>query len=641
MIRITLAKIGKNPTVNYAVEELFTYLKKIDPMLFVDIRSYADYDESVEGVIWVGISEKFASLITEVDDKKKDDSIYIDIKDNVGIITGVNPRSVLIASYRLLKTLGVRWIRPTDDGEVVPSFSITAINAYVNEKASYRHRAVCIEGTVSYEHVLNMIKWIPRAGMSGYFFQFFRPYFFFYHWYTHSYNNYYEAESINRDDVVAIVAGLSEEIEKRDLLLHRVGHGWTCEPFGIPGDGWNAMKDEEATEEQRSYLAMVGGERKFFGGIPLNTNLCYSNPKVRDMLTTYMADYCEQNPEVKFLHFWLADDINNHCECENCIERPSDYFVMMLNDVDAKLTARNIDTKIVFLVYYDLLWGPVKEKLNNPDRFVLMFAPITRTYTHSYDELDLSKQYVEPEFVKNHVVCPTELEANFALLKSWKTIHDSDSFVFDYHNMWDHLKDPGYYKCAEILFRDMQSLHRVGLQGMVSCQLTRCSFPTALPMQMMADALWDENCDFEVKSNDYFLSAFGEDWPVVKDYLKALSHNIDPEYARGEKPYSVDERKARVTKAKVLATEFESVIARNLEKSLPEAQHKSWEYLTYHKTYVIKYAEAILAGINEGDEARDKKIAEFFDYFMLNEQKLHKVLDVNMACGVIAGACKQ
>ena len=36
---------------------------------------------------------------------------------------------------------------------------------------------------------------------------------------------------------------------------------------------------------------------------------------------------------------------------------------------------------------------------------------------------------------------------------------------------------------------------------MVSCQLTRAAFPTGLPMQMMADALWDKECDFEEKDS--------------------------------------------------------------------------------------------------------------------------------------------
>ena len=53
---------------------------------------------------------------------------------------------------------------------------------------------------------------------------------------------------------------------------------------------------------------------------------------------------------------------------------------MLLNQLDKKLTENNIDVKIVFLIYVDLMWAPEHIKFENPDRFILMFAPITRTY---------------------------------------------------------------------------------------------------------------------------------------------------------------------------------------------------------------------------------------------------------------------
>ena len=88
------------------------------------------------------------------------------------------------------------------------------------------------------------------------------------------------------------------------------------------------------------------------------------------------------------------------CECENCKERPADYLVMILNDIDKKLTENGIDTKIAFPIYHDLLWGPIKEKFHNPSRFIYEFAPITRTYTHSYDEIDTGKNRSIPPYIK-------------------------------------------------------------------------------------------------------------------------------------------------------------------------------------------------------------------------------------------------
>ena len=54
---------------------------------------------------------------------------------------------------------------------------------------------------------------------------------------------------------------------------------------------------------------------------------------------------------------------------------------MLLNEIDERLTALGLDTRLAFLIYFELLWPPVTQHLKNPDRFILMFAPITRTYT--------------------------------------------------------------------------------------------------------------------------------------------------------------------------------------------------------------------------------------------------------------------
>ena len=134
-------------------------------------------------------------------------------------------------------------------------------------------------------------------------------------------------------------------------------------------------------------MAELNGERQLYENVPLNTNLCYSNPAVRDAITSAITQYCQRNPQVTYLHFWLADGTNNHCECEACRKkRPADWYVQMLNELDEKMTAAGVSTKVVFLIYVDLLWEPQQEQIKHPDRFVLMFAPITRAYGKCYGD---------------------------------------------------------------------------------------------------------------------------------------------------------------------------------------------------------------------------------------------------------------
>ncbi len=616
MKRITIARINGDSVVDYAVDELYTYLKRIDGTLFVDVRSYSEYDEKLDRVIWVGESDEFASLLLPVDDKQLDDSIYVNVKDNNGIITGCNPRSVLIAVYRFLREIGVAWVRPTDDGEIVTQRKLTALNVSVCEKASYRHRAICIEGDVSYEHVLNMIKWIPRVGMSGYFFQFFIPFRFMDRWYTHYANEYLESQEVTREDVTAMFSSLVTELKKRGLLYHHVGHGWTSTPFGFEGNGGYPVEPGSVPEEKKWHLAMLNGKREFHGNVPNWTNLCYSNPRVRDIIVNSIVDYCKENSDVDLLHFWLADGEKNSCECENCVERPSDYYVMMLNDLDKKLTDLGIDTKIVFLTYADVTWAPVKERFNNKERFTLMFAPGGRSYEYGFDSITDPHSYDSVPYEKNKSASPSDIGKCARLLFEWQEIFDGDSFDFDYHLFARQWRDMGGMYIARRVFVDMQNLDRISLNGMVSCQVTRNAFPTALPTYMMAIALWDKNADFEKESDKYFIASFGDKGLGVKSYLDTVSDCF----------FAPDEKKLR--RCLALCQELEPIIENALLTQSGNLK-RSWEYLSYHTEILHLITDSLLSKYMGKHQEALEKWEQVKDVLKINELRYHQILDVS------------
>lgn len=116
------------------------YLKVVDGSIFIEGRAYEQYISSKEDVLWIGLDGSVPAFT--------DDEIKISVKEGSGIITGSNGRSVLIGVYRFLYELGCRWIRPGDDGELIAKKHLEpeSLNIQVAEKASYRHRAVCIEG---------------------------------------------------------------------------------------------------------------------------------------------------------------------------------------------------------------------------------------------------------------------------------------------------------------------------------------------------------------------------------------------------------------------------------------------------------------------------------------------------------------
>ena len=625
--RIRLGQLGNHPTVRFAVSEIVKYLKMMDAELVVDVLSADCVQNKFQNIIWVGQDNLFSEALPEVEDAREDDAIAICVKQNAGFITGSNARSVLLAAYRFLKALGCSWVRAGKAGERIPTKPIENVQVDISEAASYRHRGVCIEGSNTYENVLDMIDFLPKIGMNEYFVQFLVPYDFFARWYGHrnSVNN--PKDAISRDEVIAMTKSLEHEIEERGLRYHKTGHGWTCEPFGMDGDGWSTDDVYDLSDEVKSYLAEVNGKRELWNNSPLCTNLCYSNQTVRDTMTDAITEYCKTNKNIDVLHFWLADASNNQCECPECIKkRPADWYLIMLNELDRKLTAANVDTKIVFLLYVDLMWAPVEEKLNNPDRFILMYAPISREYGENFSDHMVFDGELPP-FVRNRLEFAIPLETNLEQLRQWQRGFSGDSFDFDYHLMWAHANDFGYEYCAKNLHEDMKALHKIGLNGMLSCQLQRCFFPSALPIMMMASTLWDENCDFEEKASEYYSTAFGEDGTLVHAYLNYLSYAIKTYKGRGygnaNTSFCDD-----FTAVKDRVVSFRQIIQKNISRGGAAAH--DWQMLSVHNEYVTK-ALAVLEALTLGEKQKVKDLAqELFAFIKESEAACQNAWDVSI-----------
>ena len=166
--RICFERLGEHPVVAYAAEELARYLTRMDPALSVEIFQADSVTDSCLPVIWIGIDPDFYAEVPAVEDPSVDDAIAIKVENGGGYITGSNERSVLLAVYRFLKELGCDWVRPGVEGERIPQKEIFCDRIQVQEKASYRHRGVCMEGAVSYENAAEMVDFLPKIGMNAY-----------------------------------------------------------------------------------------------------------------------------------------------------------------------------------------------------------------------------------------------------------------------------------------------------------------------------------------------------------------------------------------------------------------------------------------------------------------------------------------
>ncbi len=304
----------------------------------------------------------------------------------------------------------------------------------------------------------------------------------------------------------------------------------------------------------------------------------------------------------------------------------------MLNELDNYLSKKGINTKIVFLIYFELLWPPKIERLINNERFILMFAPITRTYSQVFS----GKAVIEsiPEFIRNKITLPKSVDENLAFLSAWKKQFIGDSFDFDYHLYVDHYNDPGYYSISKIIYSDIKNLKALGLNGLISCQVQRAFLPTAFPMYVMGKTLWDDTLQFEKLEDDYFKHSFGEDGLLCKDYLSQLSVAFKPPYLRNETEQISKEAATEFAKIPDIIKAFSKIIKSNMhheDKNIDQ----SWMYLEYHSKICCRLA-LILTNKASGDN--EKMRNQWFslkEYIQKNEADFQQVFDVNMFISVL------
>ena len=629
---LQIKKIRADHVIDFAAEELKKYLRMMMPQCG-DIS--ISYEPNAAEGFRLGLLEDFG-LPCEAEDPVLDDVIHINTTKTGGILAGSNPRSVLFAVYRLLRENGCRWLYPGVDGDYVPMQDIAATKYH--KLADHRFRGHCNEGAESQQAMLETIDFYAKQELNVYMLEFDIPFVYYNWYYSHPHNeNNRPPEPVTPQQVLQWKRQCETEIAKRGLQFHDMGHGWTAEPFGISStDGWAAHENVELSEEQRQCLAEVNGVRELWHGVALNTNVCMSNPKVRTTMATAIADYAESHQNVTYLHVWLADGNRNHCECAECQKgRPSDFYLMVMNELDDILTARGLATRVVFIIYYDSLFTPETVRIRNPQRFSLLYAPITRTYSASIQE-DAAIPEAAP-YVRNAWETPVSAEANMAFLRDWQKFWMGPAFSYEYH-FWKHqCYDLGGLYISRRIYEDIRALKFMGLDGFVEDGSQRSFFPNGFAIYIYAETLMNRDCDFDAVLEDYFSHIYGDAWQEVKAYLQKVSDVFDFSYMSGEK--SIDPGKGkyydpaqaeRLAAVKALAAEGRAIAKAHL--AMPNRpQTVSMRLLLRHAEYIEGVAQFMAEKALGNDDAARELATAFFHNFGKYEFEIERYFDFFLA----------
>ena len=598
--------------VDYAAEELKKYLRMMMPESGDVEISYNK--ESTDG-FRLGLLSELGLDTSDVENPELDDVIYIETDTRGGVIAGANPRAVLIAVYEYLRKNGCEWLLPSVDGERIPLKDIEPVR--YRHTPSMRYRGNCIEGAVSQQIMENFIELMPKLGLNTFMVQFRNPIEFYRRYYNHVRNaDRRPHEPITDSSCIQWTRRLECEMDRRGIMLHSCGHGWTNDPFGIDsGLAWEGTDDDVIPPENLECIAMVKGKRGFYRRRPANTQFCMSNPRARRLFVNYVADYAESHSNTEYLHLWLADDNNNHCECDACAERSSqDWYMILLNEVDRELTRRGCDVKIVYIVYEDTTWAPFTEKLDNPDRFLMMIAPIWRDYTKSETKADPSVK-MRP-YVKNQLVMAKSLEEFMLYVNEWKKIWKRDIFSFEYHFWKHHQFDLSGLQIARRLHEDARAYLAEGVRGIVQCGSQRGFFPNGFAFYTHARSMFDVDTPFEELISQYYKAAYGEGWEDFLIVLDKMASLVPYEYMsldhanRRPNAMYAPEMKERIDTLPHVAAELRELVESRYNSDV-RVETVSVRLLERYAGYIELLAEALshkCVGDDEGALASYEKI---------------------------------
>ena len=636
---ITVGCLSHDPVLAFAARDVVRYLGLMTgcPVRLTRALHMAD--------IRIGLISELAgewpeAVLNGADPSR--DQIAILAGAGRAILAGSNPRSALFAAYRWLEALGCRWLKPGSHGERIPRVADPLrVPVSCVETASYSHRCICIEGSCSREHVTNLIDYAAKRGFNAYFLQFRTSYTFFEHWYGLEKNRSPLRTTFTKAQAGVIHAAVKREALRRGMILHMVGHGWTCEPFGVEGLEWG-KHGAPVPEKARRCFAEVKGVRELWGGIALNTQLCYANPAVRSIMADDVVRYAGRHPDEAIVHVWLADGSNNFCECAACRkQRHSEWYVQLLNEIDRKLTARRLATRIVFLAYVDLLWAPVRARIQNPDRFILMFAPITRSYAEPFASAGRHVKERLAPFRVNRLTFPVTPAGNVRLFRGWRRAFRGEQVDFDYHLWRAWMADPGQMALGRVLHADIRSLRDLDMDGLISCQAQRVAFPTGWYQHVMGTTLWNRAADPDRMAVAYFRDCYGPGASAVRAYLETLSRLFDPPYIRGEQ--RSPERLRRVLRQwrriPVVIHRFKPRILAGRRNRDPVTA-SAWRMLDHHAWYCTALAD-LYERIGRRDPSASRAYRRFAHELDRRLPEVHEVLDTWMIKGYVQHALYQ
>ena len=629
---LKINKIKSDRVIDFATEELQKYYRMMMPQVNEVQINYAP--EAKDG-FRLGLLEDFG-IENEAKDPRFDDVIHIDADVNGGILAGSNPRSVLFAVYRFFKLQGCRWLFPGPEGEFIPMKKIE--KQFYHKAADHRFRGHTIEGAPSVRQVLSYIDFHAKEELNT--FGLLQVDTYQQRYYFHKHNEKNRPEE-GYDPAVAEEQWRSlyeSELQKRGQIQFSGEHELVAYALGLKCSDRNAYASgkKKFPPEIYQYLALYDGKRDFYRNDLYYSQLCMSNPEVQRRMVEAAVKAVKENPHFDYYGMTVGDISRHHCQCEECVKtRPADKYVKILNMIDERLTKEGLDTKIIISSYTDMMFAPETEKIKNPDRFILQYCPIYRSYTSSITE---DSVFPEPlPFKYNDWEAPDSAEAAISLLKQWQKDFSGPVSIFEYHFWIKQYRDPGSIDFARRVYEDTLSYKILNMQGCMEDGSNRSFFPNGFPSHIYAETMMNRDLDYEKEFEDYYSHLYGSDWKMVKDYLQKITDAFDFGYMLAEKSkdptlgnhYNPD-RVPYLAKVKEIAKEMRDKIDEHTLLPI-RPQAIAWRLLKHHADWCEGIAKVMIEKCQGNTDKATELMQNFVDEFGKREYEIEDYFDFYLA----------
>ena len=296
------------------------------------------------------------------------------------------------------------------------------------------------------------------------------------------------------------------------------------------------------------------------------------------------------------------------------------------------------------------MFPPIQEKVKNPNRFMLQYTPISRSYTSSITD---DTVFPEPKpFVYNGWEAPKRIEEYAALYKEWQKALSCPGVGFEYHYWVHQYRDPGMMAMSRRIYEDVRSLKLLGVNGCKEDGSNRSFFPNGFISYIYSETLLNRDCDYDEVLADYFYHIYGDDWKLVKNYLDGVSEAFDHRYMCGELGISKKDKSgiaqkgnagapvtgsfynpahaASLSEVKELAAQIRELVKKHM--AMPtRPQTVSWRLLLHHADYCEHLAEVMTEKCLGHDRLAKKMWLEFLEEFGKHEYEIEPYFDFGLA----------